>query len=37
LHRLLTEERIGHKSSLIVIRRTDKLVLEVVPEESVTK
>jgi S1-C subfamily serine protease len=36
LHKLLTEERIGHKSSLVVIRRTDKLVLEVVPEESGT-
>jgi S1-C subfamily serine protease len=34
LHRLLTEERIGHRSSLVVIRRTDRLVLEVVPEES---
>jgi S1-C subfamily serine protease len=37
LHKLLTEERIGHKSSLVVIRRTDKLVLEVVPEESGTR
>jgi S1-C subfamily serine protease len=37
LHRLLTEDRIGHKSSLLVIRRTDKLVLEVVPEESITR
>src|SRR5882724_9676056 len=34
LHKLLTEERIGHKSSLVVIRRTDRLVLEVTPEES---
>jgi S1-C subfamily serine protease len=34
LHRLLTEERIGHKSSLIVIRRTDRLELSVTPEES---
>jgi S1-C subfamily serine protease len=31
LHRLLTEERIGRKSSLIVIRRTEMLTLEVVP------
>src|SRR5882724_5133992 len=37
LHRLLTEERIGHKSSLVVIRRTDRLVLEVTPEESGNK
>jgi S1-C subfamily serine protease len=34
LHKLLTEERIGRKSSLAVIRRTDKLNLEVIPEES---
>lgn len=34
LHKLLTEERIGHKSTLVVIRGTQKLDLEVVPEES---
>ena len=34
LHKLLTEDRIGHKSSLVVIRGTEKLLLEVVPEES---
>ncbi len=34
LHKLLTEERIGRKSSLVVIRRTEKLSLEVIPEES---
>jgi S1-C subfamily serine protease len=34
LHKLLTEDRIGQKSSLVVIRGTEKLVLEVVPEES---
>jgi S1-C subfamily serine protease len=34
LHRLLTEERIGRKSALIVIRRTEKLALDVVPAES---
>ena len=34
LHKLLTEDRIGHKSSLVVMRGTEKLVLEVVPEES---
>jgi S1-C subfamily serine protease len=34
LHKLLTEERIGRKSTLAVIRRTDKLNLEVIPEES---
>jgi S1-C subfamily serine protease len=34
LHKLLSEERIGHKSSLVVIRGTEKLRLEVIPEES---
>ena len=34
LHKLLTEERIGHKSSLTVIRGTQKLSLDVTPEES---
>lgn len=34
LHKLLTEDCIGHKSSLVVIRGTERLSLEVVPEES---
>jgi S1-C subfamily serine protease len=34
LHRLLTEERIGRRSSLVLLRRTEKLTLEVVPAES---
>jgi S1-C subfamily serine protease len=34
LHKLLTEERIGRRSSLTVIRGTDKLAIEVMPEES---
>jgi S1-C subfamily serine protease len=34
LHKLLTEDRIGHRSSLSIIRNTDKLTLDVVPEES---
>jgi S1-C subfamily serine protease len=34
LHKLLTEERIGRKSSLTVIRGTDKLAIDVTPEES---
>ena len=37
LHKLLTEERIGHKSTLVVIRGTQKLNLEVVPQESVAR
>jgi hypothetical protein len=34
LHKLLTEERIGQTSSLLVIRGTEKLKIEVIPEES---
>jgi S1-C subfamily serine protease len=34
LHKLLTEERIGHKTSLLVIRNTERISLEVIPEES---
>ena len=34
LHKLLAEDRIGHKSTLVVIRGIEKLTLEVIPEES---
>ena len=34
LHKLLTEERIGRTSSLLIIRGTEKLSIEVRPEES---
>ena len=34
LHKLLTGERAGAKSRLTVIRRSDKLELDIVPEES---
>ena len=34
LHKLLSEDRIGHKSSLVIIRGTEKLSLNVVPVES---
>ncbi len=34
LHKLLTEDRIGHKSPLIVIRNTSQLTIDVIPEES---
>jgi S1-C subfamily serine protease len=37
LHKLLSEDRIGHKSSLVVIRGTEKLMLEVIPQESQSK
>jgi S1-C subfamily serine protease len=34
LHKLLTEDRIGKKSLLTVVRGVDKLTIEVTPEES---
>lgn len=34
LHKLLTEDRIGQRSSLMIIRGTEKLNLEVIPQES---
>src|SRR2546421_9945128 len=34
LHRLLTDERVGHAAQLVVIRRTERLTLEVVPQEK---
>lgn len=34
LHKLLSEERIGRKSALLVIRGTEKLSIDVRPEES---
>lgn len=34
LHKLLTEERIGKKAKLTIMRRFDKLALDIVPEES---
>lgn len=37
LHKLLTEDRIGRKSSLLVIRHTNLIRLEVTPEESFAK
>ncbi|TVM03292.1 MAG: serine protease [Candidatus Brocadia sp. WS118] len=36
LHKLLSEHRIGLKSLLTIIRRSEKLILEIVPEESKT-
>jgi len=37
LHRLLTEQQVGARSSLTIIRRSEKLVLDIVPEESKAK
>jgi S1-C subfamily serine protease len=37
LHRLLTEERVGVRSSLTVIRHSEQLMLYIVPEESKTR
>jgi S1-C subfamily serine protease len=34
LHRLLTHEQVGQRSSLTILRRNDKLALNIVPEES---
>jgi S1-C subfamily serine protease len=34
LHKLLTEDRIGHESTVSIIRNTEQLMLEVRPEES---
>ena len=37
LHRLLTEEKVGVKSKLTVIRGTEKKVLDIVPQESLPR
>ncbi len=37
LHRLLTEKQIGLTSKLTIIRRAEKMVLNIVPEESKTR
>jgi S1-C subfamily serine protease len=34
LHRLLTDQRVGVRSKLTVIRRSEKLTLEIVPQDS---
>jgi S1-C subfamily serine protease len=34
LHKVLTEEKVGVRASLTIIRRSEKLVLDIVPEES---
>lgn len=34
LHRLLTDTQVGTKSSIVVLRRTEKLELEIVPQET---
>jgi S1-C subfamily serine protease len=35
LHRLLTESRVGARLPLVVIRRSEKMVVEIMPQESV--
>jgi len=37
LHRVLTEEKVGVRTALTILRRSEKLVLEIVPEESRTQ
>lgn len=34
LHRLLTEERVGVRAPLTIIRRSDKMAIAIIPEES---
>lgn len=34
LHRFLTEREIGHEENIVVIRRTEKLALKIIPAES---
>ena len=33
LHKMLTEERVGVKTGITILRRTERLVLEIIPEE----
>jgi S1-C subfamily serine protease len=34
LHRMLTEEKVGVKTTLVILRQTEKLNLSIIPEES---
>jgi S1-C subfamily serine protease len=34
LHRMLTEEKVGVRTKLTIIRHTEKLNLDIIPEES---
>jgi len=34
LHRMLTEEKVGVKTTLMIMRQTEKLNLNIIPEES---
>jgi S1-C subfamily serine protease len=34
LHRMLTEEKVGKKTTLTIIRRTEKMTIAIIPEES---
>jgi S1-C subfamily serine protease len=34
LHKFLTEEKVGVRTSLTIVRRSEKMVLDIVPEES---
>jgi S1-C subfamily serine protease len=37
LHRLLTEKQVGVRSSLTILRRTERIVLDIVPEEFIER
>jgi S1-C subfamily serine protease len=34
LHKVLTEEKVGVKTPLTIIRRAEKMVMNIIPEES---
>jgi S1-C subfamily serine protease len=34
LHKVLTDEKVGVKTTLTVIRRTERVVFDIIPEES---
>ena len=37
LHRLLVEEQVGVRAPMTIVRRAEKRVLDIVPEESPTR
>jgi S1-C subfamily serine protease len=37
LHKVLTEEKVGVKTALTILRRSERLALEIIPEESIIR
>jgi hypothetical protein len=37
LHKMLTEEKVGVRAKLTILRRSEKLEIDIVPEESRTR